>query len=80
MTTGERYEYERADQANDAAAAHGEAHDLMDEAHDALTKIAHVVDMAQCALDSQTPGKVLDYMAEARSAARRVAEITGGWG
>ncbi len=80
MTTEERYEYERADQENDAASALGEAHDLRDEAHDVLTRLAHVVDMAQCALDSKSVGEVLNYMAEARSAARRVAEITGGWG
>ncbi len=77
MTT---YEHERADQANDAAAAHGEAHDLMSEAHDALTRITHLLDMAQCVIDSPDVGSALDYAAEMRGAARRVAEITGGWG
>ena len=80
MTTDDRIDYERADQANDAARAHGDAHDLISEAHDALKKIATVLDMAQCAIDSPTPGDALDYIAEARSAARRVAEITGCWG
>ena len=80
MTTDDRIDYERADQANDAAAAHADAHGLINETHDVLQRLGYVLDMAQCAIDSPTPGDALDYIAEARSAARRVAEITGCWG
>lgn len=77
MTT---YEYERADQANDAAHAHNEALELLNTAHDVAVKLAHLLDMAECASDALTPEQCLGYVADARAQARRIAEMVGDWG
>ena len=74
MTT---YEYERADQANDAAHAHNEA--LLNTAHDVAVKLAHLMDMAACASEASTPEQCLEYVADARAMARRIAEMVGDW-
>ena len=57
MTTYDRIDEERADQANDAAHAHNEALELLNTAHDVAVKLAHLMDMAACASEASTPAR-----------------------
>ena len=79
MTTYDRIDEERADQANDAAAAHNEVLELLNTAHDVAVKLAHLMDMAACASEASTPEQCLGYVADARAQARRIAEMVGDW-
>jgi len=79
MTTYDRIDEERADQANDAAHAHNEAMELLNTAHDVAVKLAHLMDMAACASEASTPEQCLGYVADARAQARRIAEMVGDW-
>lgn len=80
MNTDERIEYERADQANDAAAAWNEAHALLSHAGDVAARLATLMDSALSATESDNPAQVAELTSDARAQARRIAEMVGDWG
>jgi hypothetical protein len=77
MTT---LDYERADQHEDGAQAYGEAHALLNRAHDVQVKLATLLDYALSATEARTPEACNALTTDAVGIARQIADMVGDWG